>query len=449
MSRRSLPSTVSICAAGLAVCLSGCCAIWHGDLPRFERYQDDTPPRLDVDEKADSYQRRLEEAFVTPEGLLAYRILFDQEPDGSYGDHADVAFHTGIYLGSQALRYRVTGEPAALDTVRSALAGIALLHDVTGVRGLIARHANPRGAVQTDQWRPSPTLADYDYKSDVSKDQYAGVAFGLALTWAHVPDAGVRAEVARLSGAIADHLIENRMTLVGSEGETSHGNLRGRIFGIPIGVNALISMALARTAAIATGEERHLELWERLLEEGYPETAYWAHIGLFGFEKRINDHMAYLGFHALLSLENDARTARLLRSAEFRTWRAVERDRNPFFAAIHCQVLLQRGEHEDAEELRQRSLEILAEFPDDKVNWPVDYTREPYDYPRAWLRGRKCLPRTTEGMPLWRRPKKSSFWASDPFLLAGSLAEGGIGETAGADYLVAYWLLRSLENNGT
>jgi hypothetical protein len=45
-------------------------------------------------------------------------------------------------------------------------------------------------------------------------------------------------------------------------------------------------------------------------------------------------------------------------------------------------------------------------------------------------------------VPLYLRPRGSSFWASDPYRLAGSLHRHGEVENAGMDYLLAYWMGR-------
>lgn len=56
-----------------------------------------------------------------------------------YKDGKDSAFHTGQHLASQVFRYRASREPAALDNVRLAVAGIGNLLDIYGGTGLLAR----------------------------------------------------------------------------------------------------------------------------------------------------------------------------------------------------------------------------------------------------------------------------------------------------------------------
>ena len=133
----------------------------------------------------------------------------------------------------------------------------------------------------------------------------------------------------------------------------------------------------------------------------------------------------------LLLLETDEEILEDLHAGENRTWQHVRDDRNSFFCFVHAD-----------EEAGAAGVVALREFPDDKVEWPVDLTRQGFDFPRTFLNSRKCAPRTTEGVPLHLRPKSSSFWANDPFRLVGNLTSHGNVETAGIDYLVAYWLGR-------
>ncbi|MBI4600989.1 MAG: hypothetical protein HY721_03425 [Planctomycetes bacterium] len=423
--------------------LPGCAWLGtHRTPARIERWQDPAPPARSLAEKAALYQGRLEARHLTPAGVLKYRIELDRPDDGSYGNLADGLFHTGIYLASQAMRYAATRDPAAREQVLRALAGVELLHDVTGARGLFARHVSPagkpylrEGSWPAKDWRPSATRPAFVWRGDVSKDQYAGFVHGAGVALALVDDPEVRARVGRLAAAAADHLMEHPMRIVDADGRrTTHGNLSGRVAGVPIGVNALIALAIAKVAAVAADEPRHRAFYDRLVEQRYPEIAYWAHFTVLGVPNRVNDNMAYLALHPLLLLEKDRRVLEALAAGERRTWRAVRDDRNAFFAFVHAL--------RDPGGGAASGVEALREFPEDKVEWPVDLTREGFDFPRALLNTRKGEPRTTRGVPLHLRARSSSFWASDPFRLAGNLARLGDRETSGQDYLLAYWMGR-------
>jgi hypothetical protein len=220
-------------------------------------WQDPSPPKLSLREKAQVYQEGLEQKHLTPEGVVQYRMWDTGSPFGSYGDLADGPFQTGIYLSSQAHRYAATGDPDARQQVLLALNGLRTLMEVTGKRGLLARYLSLRDAIPAadrepfpdvpdsdltrsqwfiryKEWLPSTALTDYWWRPDVSKDQYAGFIHGLGVTLALVDDPGVRSLVAELSSAAADHLIENHLRIIDSHGEpTTHNNVAGRIGFIP------------------------------------------------------------------------------------------------------------------------------------------------------------------------------------------------------------------------
>src|SRR5688572_13925813 len=153
----------------LAALISGCCQLSRWETPPgITEWQSLDPPTKSLAEKAASYQSRLEGQHQTPEGLLRYRRVIADTDDPSYGDLGDGCFHTGIYLASQALRFAATGDPAAKEQVVRSLGALEILMEVTGKRGLLARHFTPHGTL-TVGWPQSRTLPRYDWKPDASK----------------------------------------------------------------------------------------------------------------------------------------------------------------------------------------------------------------------------------------------------------------------------------------
>jgi hypothetical protein len=399
--------------------------------------------------KAERYQERVATRFMTPEGVLRYRRPTSGPEESSYGHLGDGCFHTGIYLASQTFRLAATGDPRAREEVLHSLKGLELLMEVTGKRGLLARHISPAGTFDRARWLPSRTRPEYMWLSDVSKDQYAGFIHGLGVALALVDDPEIRTAVARLAAAAADHLMENNLKIIDASGRpTTHGNLAGRMAFVPVGVNALITLAIAKVAAVSTGAPRYQEFYRRLIGAGYASAAYWAHVSFPGFWNRVNDNMSYLALVPLLLLERDPAILEKLRQGERRSWRHLREDRNAFFAFVHA-ALAGDGPQSEARPLPLLSAdgiragrESLQEFPEEKIEWPVDLTRPGFTFPRRALVFRDCMPRAVSGLPLYLRARTSSLWASDPFLLVARLGRHGEVENAGADYLLAYWLGR-------
>jgi hypothetical protein len=393
-------------------------------------WQDPTPPALSLRAKADLYQTRIADLHQMPDGVIRYRVTREQARQ-DYGDLPDGPFFAGLYLTSQALRLAAGGEPAARAEVLRTLDGMALLMEVTGRPGLLARWvARTPPAKTRSPWLPSPTRTGYFFRADVSKDQVAGYACGLGVAYALLQDPEIRARVEALARPLAEHLRENDLRIVDVSGErTTHGDLRARIAGFPVGVNALISLSVAKAA----GDEA----FSRALDEdGYLRAARTAHWRPPGYAKRVNDNMAYVSLLPLLMLEADPERGAALREAEARLWDGVRGERNAFFAGVHA---LASGDEAARAEVRAG----LLEFPERKRELPVDLTRPGFDFEQRFWNNTKGLPRAKQPVPLYLRPAGSNLWVSDPYALVGSLKDTGQTEYSGVDYLLAYWLARA------
>jgi hypothetical protein len=423
------------CAAAALLCLAvGCAQLAPYETPAgITHWQDPTPPALSLRAKAEGYQARIAALHRMPDGVIRYRVAEGQARD-DYGDLPDGPFFAGLYLASQALRLHA-GDEAARAEVHTTLDGLALLLDVTGEPGLLARWvARVEPARTRSVWTLSPTRPGYRYRGDVSKDQLAGYACGLGVAWALAPDPDVRARIEELAVPVAEHLRRHGMRIVDVGGEaTTHGDLRARVgLVFPVGVNALIALAVAKVADASNGDDA---LSRALDEDGYLRAARTAHWRSPGYAKRVNDNMAYASLLALLLLEAEPARAAALREAEALLWDGVRGERNAFFAGVHA---LASGDAAARDEARAG----LAEFPERKQELPVDLTRPGFDFEARWLKNSKGLPRAKQPVPLYLRPAGSNLWVSDPYALVGSLRDVGQTEYSGVDYLLAYWLAR-------
>jgi hypothetical protein len=427
----------SLRAAALlfAILLAGCARLGAYRTPEgITRWQDPSPPTLSLRAKADLYQARVAALHQMPDGVIRYRFTASQARD-DYGDLPDGPFFAGLYLASQALRLAASGDPAARSEVLRTLDGMALLMDVTGEPGLLARWvATAQPAVTRSSWLPSATRPGYLFRADVSKDQLAGYACGLGVALALLPDPEIRARVAQLATPLAEHLRRNDRRIVDVDGErTTHGDLRARIAGFPVGVNALIALSVAKAAGIASGDDAFSR---ELDEDGYLSAARTAHWRPPGYAKRVNDNMAYVSLLPLLMLEPAPERGAELREAEALLWDGVRGEHNAFFAGVHA---LASGDEAARAELRAG----LTSFPERKQELPVDLTRPGFDFETRWWKNSKGLPRAKQPVPLYLRPAGSNLWVSDPYALVGSLRDTGGTEYSGVDYLLAYWFARA------
>jgi hypothetical protein len=334
-----------------------------------------------------------------------------------------------MYLASQSLRLATTGDPKAREQVLLSLRAMKLYAELSGEQGLLVRYfspaVKPNAKPNLDRWRQSPTHPEYFFLSDVSRDQYAGYIHGLGVTLAVVADPEIRSLIAPLAGALADHLIENDLQIKYRDGKrkkrTTYGDLRGRIFGfLPNGVNSLICLAIAKTAAESTREQGHINFYKQLVEDGYPRITRWTYLGTFGKSNRVNANMAYVSLYPLLLLEKDQEIVRDLREGAQRTWSRVSEDHNVFFNFVHAAVV------GDAEEAKKNGREAILEFPDKKLA----------------VATRESKSKSDQITPLYQRPYVSAgtLWVGDPREIVGHLV--GDVDIAGIDYLIAYWLGR-------
>jgi len=249
-----------------------------------ENWQDTNPPKLSLKERAQAYQERLEDWHQMDDGLIRYRRWAEGHAElPGYGNLADGCFFLGIYLASQALRLAATGDPEAREQVLVSLHAMKLYAEVSGEPGLLARYFSPVKP-DDDRWRKSQTHPEYFWRSDVSRDQYAGYIHGLGVTLAVVSAPEIRSQIAPLASAIADHLIENDLQIIDwDKKRTTYGDLRGRISGvIPNGVNALICLAIFKVAAESTGEQKYIDFYGKLVPESRSTSTSTASLSRMG-----------------------------------------------------------------------------------------------------------------------------------------------------------------------
>ncbi len=404
-------------------------------------------------ERAKTYQEILEERHLSPEGLLVYRRIrpiteqgpwpdLASLPPGSYGNLADGCVWTSCYLASQSFRYATTGSDAALLQVKITLSALQMLTDITGKPGLYGRSFD-RGRAEASyeaehhEWRQGAgRFSAYRYRGDVSKDQIAGLIFGLIVTFELVPDQDVRNSCRLQLLSLADHILDNDLNIVDIDGEpTRFGDLQGTIFGVPLGVNALIALSTLKGAFRATGLPRFEDAYLDLVHQGYIDFSYWAKFELFGKTNHNNDVMGLLSTYSLLSLEEDPVIREGLISSIKRTFRYVGKEKNSLYNGVYCSQV------EVDPILLLDAIESLVQFPDDKVAEPLDL-RERDELGRSFWHNRKGVPRAAHAIPMKLRVMTSFNWKTCPYALVRGAAADDEVVFSGCDYLLAYWLLR-------
>lgn len=378
---------------------------------------------------------------LTPEGLVLSERLDPPDPHDPLNAQ-DAAIWTGCYVAAEAFRWTATRDPAAAERLGRSLAGLHLLHDATGVPGVLARmvkrasgpipREHPTWHQGSGPWRA------YRWMGDVSVDQYAGVFFGYAAAFEALEDGLRRQEIAQRVAALVDRLITHEWRIVDADGRpTKHSDLAGGALTEPL--NSLLALSFAKVAVAITQAERFVRAYATLIDRGYGRAAvrardpWWEY--LFGVNHSDNN-LAYLGLYPLIRLERDPELLALYREALRRVWGVVRTEGNPFFAFI-TMAGEEHGWRDDT--ALALAMDTLARFPFPKRDETVvNSTRR--DLCRAWFDDRHGAPQACRPVPVNERPRSSFEWASNPYRL--DRRGDPRASLAGVDYLVAYWLGR-------
>ena len=156
----------------------------------------------------------------SPYGGLIDPVFASPESDEivGYTRCGDSGIWTGHYLAAESFRYAVTHDPDALQFIKKALWGIQALVDVTGT-DVLARCAVPTDSpyvagINSEEANNGVHLGNFDGRphywiGNTSRDQYAGVFFGLAVAYDLVDDAEVRNWAKWLVTRLTDHLLHD------------------------------------------------------------------------------------------------------------------------------------------------------------------------------------------------------------------------------------------------
>jgi len=451
--RRPRAAALMLVVAQALLLGGGCKFLAATPPPEQPVYASLAPPVLSLGEKAARYEVAYKAHNRTPEGLADYRRPKEPRPpeEPRYGRHADGPFHTGISLGAFSLKYAAKRDRSVLADVGKALEGLELLEAVTGRPGLFARYASrdpapfdPKVMHPENGARAAPPLDAYVWRGDVSKDQYAGVAFGLATCLAHVDEPALRARAAKLARRIAAMLEETGERVVTASGEeTTFGDLAARYGPIRIALHAAIVLSIVKSAAVpdVPGGERAAAYHKVLRERGWTRIVRSGifNMSFFTIRNHVNDNMSFLTLYALLALERDPRVREdYLRGLEG-AWDDVAHEGTPFFDLVYAACGGAR-----AEEAGRLGRERLRQFPDEKRELPIDLTRHPeLGLGRRWLNSRKGVARADRPLPLYLRGAGTMMWVRDPDLLWNDIGTGDTDHISPLDYLGAYWLGRA------
>jgi uncharacterized protein (TIGR03437 family) len=339
-----------------------------------------------------------------------------------YSRCGDSALWTGAYLAAEAFRYNVTKSDDALANVKSAIAGIKSLADVTG-NNLLARCLvpmdSPYAQYITDAEKSNGVYtnssAGYFWIGNTSRDEYSGVIFGLAVAYDMVSDSGVRSSISDLVTRLIDFVKGHNWSVLMPDGSYS---------------TTFLIRPDQQLAFLQVG--RHVNSGHYSTDYDIQKVLLSATIlAPIGVDVTSND--SYFKFNLdAMNLYNLVR----LESSSFKDiysqaysilWNHVKDQQNAFFNMIDYAL-------DGANATRDAStVSMLAQ-------WLLRPKRDPYVDLRGQLPSCNSPDEACNPVPVPQRPTTDFIWQRNPFLLDG----GGYGtiEGAGIDYILPYWMAR-------
>jgi uncharacterized protein (TIGR03437 family) len=142
----------------------------------------------------------------------------------SYTRCGDSAIWTGFYLAAEAFRYSVTHSLDALVNARRAFAGVQSLVDVTGnnvlARCLLPDNSPYAAAIQSEEANNGiyHSAPGNFWVGNTSRDEYAGVIFGLGVAYDLIDDQAMKSSIAQVVTRLVQFLKDHGWIVVLPDG---------------------------------------------------------------------------------------------------------------------------------------------------------------------------------------------------------------------------------------
>jgi hypothetical protein len=336
----------------------------------------------------------------------------------------DSAIWTGHYLAAQAFRFAVTRSPQALANARGAFSGLKLLVDVTGT-DLLARCALPQDSpyakgVASEESSHGSFTRTLDGKTwmwigHTSRDQYAGVFFGLGVAYDLIDDPEMRSQIASLVTRMLNRLIGWGWNIILPDGSVSTSFLvrpEQRLSFLQVGKRVNPQQFASQYSSDAGGlaSQILLPLGIDVLDD---KSSY------FKF------NLAYITLYNLIRMETSASLLGWYEQGFAVVRRTTDDHVNAHFNMIDRAL---HGPNAARDGVTRGALEAWLKRP--RTDIFVD------------LRGKvpTCGSNACNPVPVDQRPPSDFVWQINPFQVTGG--GSGVIESPGIDYLLPYWMGR-------
>jgi hypothetical protein len=358
------------------------------------------------------------------------------------GDDDNDGQWTGMYLGSQSLRYAVTHDPLAREYAQTAMEAMLKLESVTGAPGFFARSIVPGDQCDAKQGSGGQWHLSQDgvwcWKGDTSSDEFVGHMFGLSLYYDLVADEIEKERIAATVGRILTRIVDNGYQLVDIDGlVTEHGQFDPYfmetigIFG-DAGLNSAMILGGLRAAYHMTGDQKYMDAFRELIvKHKYHE--YIKRAQEISQTAQINhdsDEMMFLAFFTLLRYEDNPKYRAWWLEGLEQTWQTQRPERNPEFNMIYAALTGSDGDLDN-------SIDTLKRIHWDLVVWGCNNSHRK-DITIDKRKDRHGRIQSTEVVPYDERYVMK--WNENPYNL--DFDATGNSEESATYWLLPYWMGR-------
>jgi hypothetical protein len=319
----------------------------------------------------------------------------------------DSALWTGAYLAAESFRYNVTRSADALQNVKSALAGLKALTDLTGDNRLarcivLATSPYAAGIANEEAGNGIHQNPPWIWVDNTSRDQVVGAFFGLGVAFDLVDDPAVK------SGA--SDLVTRLVGFISRHQWSPNDDVSSTFLLRPEELQMLLQVAWhVNPSNTVSGPLIVLPMATGVQFDVLSNSSY------FKFD------LDSMSFYHLLRLQDNGDN----RSAYMTLRNYTAPHQNAFFNMID-RALSGPDAGRDAE--TRSLLDQWLQRP--RRDFYVDVSSKV-----AVCGSEACQP-----VPVPIRPPATYLWEVDPFQLKGG--GSGIIENAGADYILPYWMAR-------
>jgi len=325
----------------------------------------------------------------------------------AYTRCGDSALWTGAWLAAESFRYKVTQSADALANVKSALAGLKGLADITGDNRLArcmvpasspyaAGIANEEAANTIHQNPP------WIWIDNTSRDQVVGAFFGLAVAFDFVNDSAVQSGAADLATRLLGFISRHQWS--------PNDDLSSTFLLRPEELQMLLQVARHLNPANGIGGPFLV-----------PPVNSGVLVDTVNLSSYFKFNLDYLSFYNLVRLQDNSDNRGAYQA--LRSFTAAHR--NAFFDIID------RGLDgpDPARDAETRSL----------LDQWLQRSRRDF-FADLSTRVAACASEACRPIPVPLRTPADFLWQVDPFQLSGG--GSGVVETSGIDYILPYWMAR-------